>query len=126
MDGRQEASSESGAVASSSRRSRSATVCADLDGALGQAYRYASADCDKVKDGKDVDSEAETEDDAQEDEDQRDAWSAFAQQLQDFETDTKIRKLYPPSLHSGWQPPLEPCDEQELLRQLISAEARCW
>jgi site-specific DNA-cytosine methylase len=123
MDGRREASSESDAAASSSRRSRSATVCADLDGALGQAYHYASADCDKEKDGEDVDSKAEMEDDDQEDEDQRDAWSAFAQQLQDFETDTKIRKLYPPSLHADWRPPLEPCDEQELLRQLISAEA---
>lgn len=73
---------------------------ADLDGALGQVYRYASTDYDKEKDGEDIDSEDEMEDDDQEDEDQRDAWSAFTQQLRDFETDTKIRKLYPPSLHA--------------------------
>jgi site-specific DNA-cytosine methylase len=116
MDGLQEASSESDAVVSSSRRSRSTTVRADLDGALGQAYRYASADYDEERD-------AEREDDDQEYDDHKDAWSAFTQQLPDFETDTKIRKLYPPSLHADWQSPPEPCDEQELLRQLISAES---
>jgi site-specific DNA-cytosine methylase len=123
MDGQLEDSSESDAVVSSSRRSRSTTVRADLDGALDQAYRRASADYDEEKDNEDIDSETEREDDDQEDKDHSDAWWVFSQQLRGFETDTKIRKLYPPSLHTDWRPPLEPCDEQELLRQLISAEA---
>src|SRR4051794_18432743 len=122
MDRLQEDSNKSDAVVSSSRRSRSTTVRADLDNPLGQAYRYPSTDYNEEND-EDVDCEAEREDDNLGDEDRKDAWWAFSQQLRDFETDTNIRKLYPPSLHAEWCSPLESCDEKEVLRQLISAEA---
>jgi site-specific DNA-cytosine methylase len=123
MDGLQEDSSDSDAVVPSSRRSRSTTVRADLDDTPGQASRYAPADYGDETDDEDGESEAERKDDSREDKDQKDAWAAFTQQLRDFETDTIIRKLYPPSLHADWRLPLESCDERKLLRQLISADS---
>ena len=77
---------------------------------------------DDEEDDENVEDEDESEIDGQEDSEE-DKWSAFSQALQDFETDANIRRLYPKSLHASWKPQIPPCDEYNILKQRISAEA---
>jgi DNA-cytosine methyltransferase len=116
--------SDSDIPKSSLRRSISTMLHADpVDShRLSRQYPYPSAD-HTSDDGKDDERESDGENDSVQDEEEQDLWSAFGQNLHKFETDSNIRCLYPPSLHADWCPSIQPCDEYEVLKQMISAEA---
>jgi hypothetical protein len=116
--------SDSDMPISSLRRSRSITLRVDPEDGhgLSRSYPYSSADHTN-DDAKDDEAESDIEDGSVEDEEEQDVWSAFSQNLHKFETDSNIRRLYPPSLHGDWHPSIQPCNEYEVLKQMISAEA---
>ena len=114
-------SSDSDPPMSSTRGSRSMTVGADLDGKSDRGL-LASVEDSEEEDNNYLETEDESDNSDWDDEDRRDVWFTFSKELRDFETDANIRHLYPPSLHTGWQPPIQPCDEYEVLERMLSIE----
>ena len=98
-------SSDSDPPISSTRRSRSMTVRADLDGESDRVL-LASAEHTEDEDDNELEAEEESDNNNLDDEDRRDVWSIFSRELRDFENERDIRRLYPPSLHIDWQPPV--------------------